>query len=35
MMTLSWPGVFYGKVKFAYFAFIWEDFMDFVEDLDA
>ena len=26
-LTLS----FYGKVKFAFWAFIWEEFMDFVD----
>ena len=26
---------FYGKVKFAFWAFIWEEFMDFIEDFGA
>ena len=32
---LWWPWVglefFFGKVKFAFWAFIWEDFMDFID----
>ena len=27
--------IFYGKVRFAFWAFIWEEFMDFVEDFGA
>ena len=26
---------FYGKVKFAFWTFIWEEFMDFAEGFDA
>ena len=36
MMTLGRPCViFYGKVKFGFWAFIWEEFMDFAEDFGA
>ena len=31
MMTLGGPWLFYGKVKFTFRAFIWEEFMDYVE----
>ena len=34
-MTLVWHQVFYGKVKFAFWSFKWEEFMDFVEDFGA
>ena len=35
MMALGRPWHFYGKVKFAFQAFICEEFMEFVEDLAA
>ena len=35
MMTLDDLDIFYGKVKFAFQAFIREEFIELVEDLGA
>ena len=35
MMTFGQPWVFYGKAKFAFWAFMWEEFMDFIEEFGA
>ena len=32
---LSWPWHFYGKVKFAFLAFILQEFMELVEEFCA
>ena len=35
MMTLELPLHFYGKIKFAFWIFIWEESTELVEDLGA
>ena len=35
MITLGGPWVFYGKVNFAFWSFIWEESIDFIVDFGA